>query len=118
MSRLVGALVSFFLDETRSNGYVDFSTPRLVIAESALATGELPDKEAQMYHNVQYDLYYILTAELPITTFFGGEILSEGDLPIYRCIHTPCFKGEAGSWGKDVRGLNRLHQFDKVELVK
>ncbi|MDR2721234.1 MAG: serine--tRNA ligase [Puniceicoccales bacterium] len=118
MSRFVRALVSFFLDEARSNGYVEFSTPILVKAESAIATGQLPDKEAQMYHNAQDDLYCIPTAEVPVTNFFRGEILSENDLPIYRCAHTPCFRREAGSWGKDVRGLNRLHQFDKVELVK
>ncbi|MDR3274205.1 MAG: serine--tRNA ligase [Puniceicoccales bacterium] len=118
MSRLVRALVSFFLNEARSNGYTEFSTPILVNAASATATGQLPDKESQMYHDAQDDLYCIPTAEVPVTNFFRGEILNEDDLPICRCAHTPCFRREAGSWGKDVRGLNRLHQFDKVELVK
>ncbi|MDR0715342.1 MAG: serine--tRNA ligase [Puniceicoccales bacterium] len=118
MSRLVRALVAFFLDEARSNGYTEFSTPILVNEASATATGQLPDKESQMYHDAQDNLYCIPTAEVPVTNFFRGEILSEEDLPIYRCAYTPCFRREAGSWGRDVRGLNRLHQFDKVELVK
>jgi seryl-tRNA synthetase len=118
MSRLIRALVAFFLDEARSNGYTEFSTPILVNADSATATGQLPDKESQMYRDDQDDLYCIPTAEVPVTNFFRGEILDENSLPIHRCAHTPCFRREAGSWGKDVRGLNRLHQFDKVELVK
>jgi seryl-tRNA synthetase len=118
VSRLVRALVLFFLDEALSNGYMECSTPILVNAASATATGQLPDKEAQMYHDEQDDLYCIPTAEVPLTNFFRDEILDENLLPIYKCAHTPCFRREAGSWGKDVRGLNRLHQFDKVELVK
>ncbi|MDR1255823.1 MAG: serine--tRNA ligase [Puniceicoccales bacterium] len=118
MSRLVRALVEFFLDEARGNGYTELSTPILVNAASATATGNLPDKESQMYRDDQDGLYCIPTAEVPVTNFFRGEILNEGDLPLCRCAYTPCFRREAGSWGKDVRGLNRLHQFDKVELVK
>ncbi len=118
MSRLVRSLIMFFLDEARMNGYTELSTPILVNTASATATGQLPDKECQMYHDAQDDLYCIPTAEVPVTNFFRNEILKEEDLPIYRCAYTPCFRREAGSWGKDVRGLNRLHQFDKVELVK
>ncbi len=118
MSRLIRALIMFFLDEARNNGYIEFSTPILVNAASATATGQLPDKESQMYHDSQDDFYCIPTAEVPVTNFFRDEIIEEKDLPIYRCAYTPCFRREAGSWGKDVRGLNRLHQFDKVELVK
>ncbi|MDE6432053.1 MAG: serine--tRNA ligase, partial [Opitutales bacterium] len=118
MSRLVRSLVAFFLDEAKKNGYTEFSTPILVNAASATATGQLPDKESQMYHDAQDDLYCIPTAEVPVTNFFRDDILEEEDLPIYRCAYTPCFRREAGSWGKNVRGLNRLHQFDKVELVK
>lgn len=118
MSRLVRSLVAFFLDEAKKNGYTEFSTPILVNATSATATGQLPDKESQMYHDAQDDLYCIPTAEVPVTNFFRDDILGEDELPIYRCAYTPCFRREAGSWGKNVRGLNRLHQFDKVELVK
>jgi seryl-tRNA synthetase len=118
MSRLIRALISFFLDEAAGNGYVECSVPILVNAASATATGALPDKESQMYHDGQDDLYCIPTAEVPLTNLFRGEILDEDLLPICRCAYTPCFRREAGSWGKDVRGLNRLHQFDKVELVK
>ncbi len=118
MSRLIRALIMFFLNEARNNGYIEFSTPILVNAASATATGQLPDKESQMYHDSQDDFYCIPTAEVPVTNFFRDEIIEEKDLPIYRCAYTPCFRREAGSWGKDVRGLNRLHQFDKVELVK
>ena len=118
MARFVRALLSFFLDEAKNNGYTEFLCPILVNPQSATATGQLPDKEGMMYRDPLDDLYCIPTAEVPVTNFFRDEILEEGDLPIYRCGYTPCFRREAGSWGKDVRGLNRLHQFDKVELVK
>ncbi|MDR2735541.1 MAG: serine--tRNA ligase [Puniceicoccales bacterium] len=118
MARLVRALISFFLDEARKNGYVELMPPILVNADSAMATGQLPDKEGQMYHTAADDYYCVPTAEVPVTNFFRNEIFNEGELPVCRCAYTPCFRREAGSWGKDVRGLNRLHQFDKVELVK
>ena len=118
MARFVRSLISFFLDEARSNGYTEFMCPILANPDSATATGQLPDKEGMMYHDIQDDLYCIPTAEVPVTNFFRNEIFDEDDLPIKRCGYTPCFRREAGSWGRDVRGLNRLHQFDKVELVK
>jgi seryl-tRNA synthetase len=118
MARFVRALLSFFLDEAKGNGYTEFLCPILVNAASATATGQLPDKDGMMYHDATDNLYCIPTAEVPVTNFYRGEILDEVELPIYRCGYTPCFRREAGSWGKDVRGLNRLHQFDKVELVK
>jgi seryl-tRNA synthetase len=118
MARLVRALISFYLEEARKNGYQEFMTPIVVNQASATATGQLPDKEGMMYADIKEDLYLIPTAELPITNFLKDEILEESVLPIYACAHTPCFRREAGSWGKEVRGLNRLHQFDKVELVK
>ncbi len=118
MARLVRALVSFFLEEARLAGYTEIWSPLMVNPASATATGQLPDKEGQMYHVGVDNLYLIPTAEVPVTNFFRGEILGEQDLPLYRCGYTPCFRREAGSWGAHVRGLNRLHQFDKVELVK
>lgn len=118
MARLVRALLAFFLDEAKKNGYEEMMCPIMVNAASATATGQLPDKEGQMYHDAQDDFYMIPTAEVPLTNFFRNETFDEKNLPIYRCGYTPCFRREAGSWGKDVRGLNRLHQFDKVELVK
>ncbi len=118
MARLVRSLLSLFLEEARSNGYKEMMCPIMVNAASATATGQLPDKEGQMYHTSQDDLYMIPTAELPLTNFYRDEIFDESRLPVYTCGYTPCFRREAGSWGKDVRGLNRLHQFDKVELVK
>ncbi len=118
MARLVRALLSLFLEEANKNGYEELICPIMVNAASATATGQLPDKEGQMYHDGQDDFYMIPTAEVPLTNFFRNETFDEKDLPIYRCGYTPCFRREAGSWGKDVRGLNRLHQFDKVELVK
>lgn len=118
MARLVRSLLMFFLDEARTNGYVELMCPILVNSSSAMATGQLPDKEGMMYHDDQDDLYCIPTAEVPVTNFYRDEIFAEEDLPVFRCGYTPCFRREAGSWGKDVRGLNRLHQFDKVELVK
>ncbi|CDE85035.1 seryl-tRNA synthetase [Coraliomargarita sp. CAG:312] len=118
MARLVRALLSLFLDEARKNGYTEFMCPIMVNAASATATGQLPDKEGQMYHDAQDDYYMIPTAEVPVTNFYRDEVFDESQLPVYGCAYTPCFRREAGSWGKDVRGLNRLHQFDKVELVK
>ena len=118
LSRLVRALVQFFLKEAETAGYEEVSAPLLVNADSARATGALPDKEGQMYHAAQDDYYLIPTAEVPVTNFFRDEIADADQLPFKRVCHTPCFRREAGSWGKDVRGLNRLHQFDKVELVK
>ena len=118
MARLVRSLLALFLDEARSNGYRELMCPIMVNAASATATGQLPDKEGQMYHDAQDDYYMIPTAEVPITNFYRDETFEESQLPVYACGYTPCFRREAGSWGKDVRGLNRLHQFDKVELVK
>ncbi|MDR0418098.1 MAG: serine--tRNA ligase [Puniceicoccales bacterium] len=117
-ARIVRALITFFLNEAKANGYTEFMAPIMVNGESATATGQLPDKEEQMYHDATDNFYMIPTAEVPVTNFFRDEIFEESELPIYRCGYTPCFRREAGSWGKDVRGLNRLHQFDKVELVK
>lgn len=118
MARLVRALLAFFLEEAQTNGYEELLCPHLVNTESAKATGQLPDKEGQMYHDSQDNFYMIPTAEVPVTNYYRDEIFEEKDLPVLRCAYTPCFRREAGSWGKDVRGLNRLHQFDKVELVK
>ena len=117
-ARIVRALLHFFLDENAKVGYVEVNPPILVNATSATATGQLPDKEGQMYETTPDHLYAVPTAEVPLTNFFRDEIVEESVLPIYRCAYTPCFRREAGSYGKDVRGLNRLHQFDKVELLK
>jgi seryl-tRNA synthetase len=117
-ARLVRALINFFLEEGVRAGYVEVSPPILVNAASATATGQLPDKEGQMYETTPDRLFAVPTAEVPLTNFFRDEILDEAALPIRRCAYTPCFRREAGSYGKDVRGLNRVHQFDKVELVK
>ncbi|PAW74799.1 MAG: serine--tRNA ligase [Opitutia bacterium Tous-C4FEB] len=116
-ARIVRALLHFFLDEDVKAGYTEVSPPIFVNAASATATGQLPDKEGQMYETSD-PLYAVPTAEVPLTNFFRDEIVEESMLPIYRCACTPCFRREAGSYGKDVRGLNRLHQFDKVELLK
>ncbi|MDR1817394.1 MAG: serine--tRNA ligase [Puniceicoccales bacterium] len=118
MARLVRALINFFLEEAAAAGYEEVLAPLLVNPASATATGQLPDKEGQMYHDPADDLYLIPTAEVPVTNFFRDEIIPEERLPLKRCGYTPCFRREAGSWGAHVRGLNRLHQFDKVELVK
>ena len=118
LSRLVRALVNFFLDEAHKTGYEEVQSPILVNEASATATGQLPDKEGQMYVDQNEGLYLIPTAEVPVTNFYRDEILEADQLPIRRCAYTPCFRREAGSWGAHVRGLNRLHQFDKVELVK
>lgn len=117
-ARLQRALINFFLDRATSNGYLEVQPPIMVNEDSGYGTGQLPDKEGQMYH-VQIDnLYLIPTAEVPITNIYRDVILKENDLPIKNCGYTPCFRREAGSYGKDVRGLNRLHQFDKVEIVQ
>ena len=118
MARLQRALISFCLEEAGRNGYVEMLPPLMVNANSATATGQLPDKEGQMYVVPNNELYLIPTAEVPVTNFYRDEILEEKQLPVNHCAYTPCFRREAGSWGKHVRGLNRLHQFDKVELVK
>ena len=118
MARLQRALEAFFLDEARKSGYLEVQPPLVVNQVSGLGTGQLPDKEGQMYHAELDDLYLIPTAEVPVTNIFRDEILDEQDLPIKRCAYSSCFRREAGSYGKDVRGLNRLHQFDKVELVR
>jgi seryl-tRNA synthetase len=118
MARLVRSLVQFFLEHAAERGYTEVHAPLLVNPASATATGQLPDKEGQMYHSPVDDLYLIPTAEVPVTNYFRDEILAAADLPVKRCGYTPCFRREAGSWGAHVRGLNRLHQFDKVELVK
>jgi seryl-tRNA synthetase len=117
-ARLVRSLINFFLEEDTGAGYVEVSPPIFVNAASATATGQLPDKEGQMYETTSDRLFAIPTAEVPLTNFFRDEILEEAALPVRRCAYTPCFRREAGSYGKDVRGLNRLHQFDKVELLK
>ncbi len=116
-ARIVRALLQFFLDEDGKAGYTEVSPPIFVNAASATATGQLPDKEGQMYETTD-KLYAVPTAEVPLTNFFRDEILEEDQLPVRRCAYTPCFRREAGSYGKDVRGLNRVHQFDKVELLK
>ncbi len=118
MARLVRALIHLFLETARRNGYEEVLPPILVNEASATATGQLPDKEGQMYADTNEGLYLIPTAEVPVTNFYRDEILPADALPICRCAYTPCFRREAGSWGSHVRGLNRLHQFDKVELVK
>ncbi len=117
-AKIVRALLQFFLDEAVAAGYVEVNPPIFVNAASATATGQLPDKEGQMYEAVADGFYAVPTAEVPLTNFFRDEILDEAALPVKRAAYTPCFRREAGSYGKDVRGLNRLHQFDKVELLK
>jgi len=112
------ALINYFLDKNISSGYTEVQPPILVNEDSAFATGQLPDKEGQMYHISNDNLYLIPTAEVPITNFYRDSIINSSDLPIKLTGYTPCFRREAGSYGKDVRGLNRLHQFDKVEIVR
>ena len=118
MARFQRALEAFFLDEARKAGYVEIQPPYVVNEASGYGTGQLPDKEGQMYHANLDNLFLIPTAEVPVTNLFRDEILDEKDLPIKRCAYSACFRREAGSYGKDVRGLNRLHQFDKVEIVR
>jgi len=117
-ARLQRALINFFLDENTAIGYKEYQVPHVVNEASGYGTGQLPDKEGQMYHIGIDDLYMIPTAEVPLTNLFRDEIVKAEDLPIKLTGYTPCFRREAGSYGKDVRGLNRLHQFDKVEIVQ
>ncbi len=117
-AKIQRALINFFLDEAEKAGYEEVITPLLVNEASGIGTGQLPDKDAQMYHVNEDELYLIPTAEVPITNMYRDIILKEDDFPIKNCGYTPCFRREAGSYGKDVRGLNRLHQFDKVEIVQ
>lgn len=117
-ARLQRGLVNFFLDEAFKQGFNEVQPPILVNEESGYGTGQLPDKEGQMYHDASQNLYLIPTAEVPITNLYRDEILGEHDFPIKNVGFTPCFRKEAGSWGAHVRGLNRLHQFDKVEIVQ
>ncbi|RZK88200.1 MAG: serine--tRNA ligase [Pedobacter sp.] len=117
-ARLQRALINFFLDEAIAAGYNEVQVPHLVNAASGFGTGQLPDKEGQMYHSTVDDLYLIPTAEVPVTNLYRDTILKEEDLPIKNTAYTPCFRREAGSYGSHVRGLNRLHQFDKIELVQ
>lgn len=118
MARFQRALEAFFLEEARKSGYLEIQPPYVVNEASGYGTGQLPDKEGQMYHCNMDNLYLIPTAEVPVTNIFRDVILDEKDLPIKRCAYSACFRREAGSYGKDVRGLNRLHQFDKVEIVR
>lgn len=117
-AKLQRALISYFLDKNTDAGYKEYQVPHLVNEASAYGTGQLPDKEGQMYHDAKDDLYLIPTAEVPVTNIFRDVILNENELPILATGYTPCFRREAGSWGAHVRGLNRLHQFDKVEIVR
>lgn len=117
-ARLQRALISYFLDYNIENGYTEYYPPHMVNEASAYGTGQLPDKEGQMYHMQTDNFYMIPTAEVPVTNIYRDEIIKADQLPVMMTAYTPCFRREAGSYGKDVRGLNRLHQFDKVELVQ
>ena len=117
-ARLQRALINFFLDEAQASGYTEIIPPTVVNADSGYGTGQLPDKEGQRYHCQIDDFYLIPTAEVPVTNIYRDVILDEKSLPIKNCAYTQCFRREAGSYGKDVRGLNRLHEFSKVELVR
>lgn len=117
-ARLQRALIAYFLDKNTAAGYTEYQVPHLVNEASGYGTGQLPDKEGQMYHIGEDNLYLIPTAEVPITNFFRDQLLTESDFPICCTAYTPCFRREAGSYGAHVRGLNRLHQFDKVEIVR
>ena len=117
-ARLQRALINFFLDEARKSGYTEIIPPTVVNAASGYGTGQLPDKEGQMYHCEVDDFYLIPTAEVPVTNIYRDVIIDEKDLPIKNCAYTECFRREAGSYGKDVRGLNRLHEFSKIEIVR
>ena len=117
-AKLQRALINFFLDRNSSAGYNEFQVPHLVNSDSAYATGQLPDKDGQMYHVINDDFYLIPTAEVPLTNIYRDKILAVDHVPVMVTGYTPCFRREAGSYGSDVRGLNRLHQFDKVEIVR
>jgi seryl-tRNA synthetase len=117
-AKLQRALIQYFLEYNTQAGYTEFMPPHMVNEASAYGTGQLPDKEGQMYHVTEDNLYLIPTAEVPVTNIYRDTILKENELPVKMTAYTPCFRREAGSYGKDVRGLNRLHQFDKVEIVQ
>ena len=117
-AQLQRALINFFLDEARKSGYTEIMPPTVVNQASGYGTGQLPDKEGQMYHCEVDDFYLIPTAEVPVTNIYRDVILDEKDLPVKNCAYTQCFRREAGSYGKDVRGLNRLHEFSKIEIVR
>jgi seryl-tRNA synthetase len=117
-ARLQRALINYFLDKATEAGYREMQPPILVNKDSGFGTGQLPDKDAQMYHVSLDEFYLIPTAEVPVTNIYRDVIVKTEELPIRMCAYTPCFRREAGSYGKDVRGLNRLHQFDKVEIVQ
>ncbi|MGK4566325.1 serine--tRNA ligase [Flavobacterium sp. 3HN19-14] len=117
-AKLQRALITYFLDKNTAAGYNEYQVPHLVNEASGYGTGQLPDKEGQMYHDAQDNLYLIPTAEVPVTNLFRDVILNENELPVLATAYTPCFRREAGSYGAHVRGLNRLHQFDKVEIVR
>jgi seryl-tRNA synthetase len=117
-AKLQRALISYFLDKNTDAGYKEYQVPHLVNEASAYGTGQLPDKDGQMYHDATDNLYLIPTAEVPVTNIFRDDLVAENDLPILCTGYTPCFRREAGSYGAHVRGLNRLHQFDKVEIVR
>ena len=117
-ARLQRALINYFLDKNSEAGYLEVQPPYLVNEASGIATGQLPDKEGQMYHDAKDDLYLIPTGEVPVTNMYRDVILKEDDFPVLNTAYSPCFRREAGSYGAHVRGLNRLHQFDKVEIVR
>ncbi len=117
-AKLQRGLINYFLDKNTSAGYTEFQVPHLVNSDSAFATGQLPDKDSQMYHVKEDNFYLIPTAEVPLTNIYRDKILSADEIPILLTGYTPCFRREAGSYGSEVRGLNRLHQFDKVEIVR
>ncbi|GIR99296.1 MAG: hypothetical protein CM15mP102_01170 [Flavobacteriales bacterium] len=117
-ARLQRGLINYFLDKNTSAGYTEFQVPHLVNSDSAFATGQLPDKDGQMYHVNEDNFYLIPTAEVPLTNIYRDKILSSDEIPVLLTGYTPCFRREAGSYGAEVRGLNRLHQFDKVEIVR
>tara|TARA_A200000113_G_scaffold17847_1_gene15731 strand:- start:46 stop:1320 length:1275 start_codon:yes stop_codon:yes gene_type:complete len=117
-AKLQRGLINFFLDKNTSAGYTEFQVPHLVNSDSAFATGQLPDKDGQMYHVNEDNFYLIPTAEVPLTNIYRDKILSADEMPVLLTGYTPCFRREAGSYGSEVRGLNRLHQFDKVEIVR
>ncbi len=117
-ARLQRALINFFLDQARQNGFEEIQPPLMVNEASGFGTGQLPDKEGQMYHVTRENYYMIPTAEVPVTNIYRDVILEASDLPVKNTAYSACFRREAGSYGKDVRGLNRLHQFDKVEIVQ
>jgi seryl-tRNA synthetase len=117
-AKLQRSLIQYFLDYNTAAGYIEYMPPYMVNADSAYGTGQLPDKEGQMYHATEDGFYLIPTAEVPLTNIYRDTMLKEADMPVKMTAYTPCFRREAGSYGKDVRGLNRLHQFDKVEIVQ